>query len=349
MIKIIIYIIFKIIKLITYSYLLFNLTAIISGEYLFKVASRNNMTFSLRAINLNSLCEPLGTRRMIYILHHNITFNYIYLRVSNFKIYKTFMNKEIIYKLFFIYFTGISWLFIKIVNKFLKIKSLDIKKIIFIETINSFSNKLLICENGKWEKNGFNRIIDKKIRTYLTETGISVKVQNIAIEEYYHTFEKHNKMFNNIDKTPMIFKSSKLKNEPYIGNHYTTEDLHKDIAKVALLTDEVKSIKNNYYESNLLINKIYLYKNTCIIDKCKENLITNDKEIWLPKKKIINNAIENGYNSEFLNDKTNYEIDITKIWNQEIIEWGIKYGLKEDIIDEINNLSIEELMNSPTK
>lgn len=347
--KILIKIIFNIVYLITLIYFLFFLTAILSGEFLYKKAIKSKMTFEMRPIELISLEEPFGIRKMLFILHTNTSFNYIYLRVTKKNIIKSLINKEFIMKIVFLWLTGIGWLFIKITGKLIKIRQISLKEQIFIETCKSWSDKLLLVKEGKWFRNGIKKEIIEEFEKMCIKKnlkGLEKKLLWERIEYLYYDY------WDNIKKTDLkpinLFYAENI--DKNICLHNVAINFHRDDFFVGFLTDYRKAKIRDWYGKEIMINKIELRKETVIIEYPKNELIFKKPGMIVTKKAIIKGAIIDGFNPGLLKEEDVYQIEISKEFEKNLKIVMEDYDMTKEDFESLNNVILTDLTSySPTK
>lgn len=277
------------------------------------ILNKNN-GFYIRAKKIEQIPEEIPILTLFYKWSFNKVFDLTYFKIKNkskwliIAVLKNIRIKDLILRIFLISI-GLNKLFFKII-KTLWYKE-NIVKCIFEKTYRENDGKLIIKINNEWKVNGYNEIIK----------GILKKHNKIISENECENLLKKWIELNNKTNSNKILNFTGISLEGTSVKHYGTSSMSKEKENIVYLTDRSKAILKDFYGRDIVLNNIKIIKESVLLEAKRgeyKEIIIDDKHI--KEQKIIDAAVESGFNQEKVDDafieKVENKKEVNKImWN----------------------------------
>lgn len=270
------------------------------------------------------LNAPFSTRDILFDIHCNISFKYIYMRVLKVRASTLFFDKNIIFKFLFVLATGVNWLWVKLFKRY-PTQTINIRDILLNEFTTTNSNMILFVEKEIWKHNNFYKNVERLIYDYCESRKFSAHVTREILSKLKYSFNIKIESFN-ILKHPITGHLMKFKSNSSFKDHIVTSLITKQ--DLTYITYVGKAKKNNNYDKEMIIDEFMFEKNGRVLHQNEANMEQlNYREILIPKNEIILGAIKSGYAGDLISEPLNSAISTTIEFTKMLEEIGEMYNI----------------------
>lgn len=333
------WILWSVFKTTTKLYSLFFLSAMLSGELLYRKTKKNKSSLAIRKKAIVMTNPPFEVKKLLNDIHHNLTFDYIYIRVSGFK----FRGRELfnlIYGFVFIYITGVSRLTITLISSAIKIRPNNLSEFLLAKFGNDNTDQLLIAKEGVWHKNNRFKVMVETLETWCLHWKIEPKQfveMRSALEEIH---VKYDTLQQRCSDKPLEFAYARLKYNPDVSYHRYMPDITKDPKTGVWLTDQLKAVKHQNYGDRPVFNQLMMQKPTVGLAKSKEDLIipSSPKLVkYYSKYKLIVDANKYGCDMDLIDESIKNDIEVLNEIDHAFEMFKVKYGADRELVETLQS------------